>query len=326
MTTTTSPFRTLITGVDGQIGSELFDFLRERDGVEQVVGLDLRPPRKPDWQNRGFFEVMDATIRDNLESVIKKYDIRTIYHLVGILSAKGELDPNLAWHVNMQSLKHVLDLAAEYDIRVFWPSSIAVFGPTTPRENTPQSTVLEPTTMYGVTKVAGELLCNYYFHHFDVDVRSLRFPGIISYKTPPGGGTTDYAVEIFHAALKEKQYTCFVSPETTLPMMYMDDAIKSIIDLMQAPAEKLTIRTSYNLTGISFAARELEAEIRKHIPEFRCRYEPDYRQAIADTWPIRIDDSRARADWGWQHQFDLAGITEAMLSNLRETYEREDSH
>ncbi len=326
MTTTTSPFRTLITGVDGQIGSELFDFLRERDGVEQVVGLDLRPPRKPDWQNRGFFEVMDATIRDNLESVIKKYDIRTIYHLVGILSAKGELDPNLAWHVNMQSLKHVLDLAAEYDIRVFWPSSIAVFGPTTPRENTPQSTVLEPTTMYGVTKVAGELLCNYYFHHFDVDVRSLRFPGIISYKTPPGGGTTDYAVEIFHAALKEKQYTCFVSPETTLPMMYMDDAIKSIIDLMQAPAEKLTIRTSYNLTGISFAARELEAEIRKHIPEFRCRYEPDYRQAIADTWPIRIDDSRARADWGWQHQYDLAGITEAMLSNLRETYEREDSH
>ncbi len=326
MTTTTSPFRTLITGVDGQIGSELFDFLRERDGVEQVVGLDLRPPRKPDWQNRGFFEVMDATIRDNLESVIKKYDIRTIYHLVGILSAKGELDPNLAWHVNMQSLKHVLDLAAEYNIRVFWPSSIAVFGPTTPRENTPQSTVLEPTTMYGVTKVAGELLCNYYFHHFDVDVRSLRFPGIISYKTPPGGGTTDYAVEIFHAALKEKQYTCFVSPETTLPMMYMDDAIKSIIDLMQAPAEKLTIRTSYNLTGISFAARELEAEIRKHIPEFRCRYEPDYRQAIADTWPIRIDDSRARADWGWQHQYDLAGITEAMLSNLRETYEREDSH
>ncbi len=326
MTTATSKPRTLITGVDGQIGSELFDYFRNKDGAGQVVGLDLRPPRKPDWQQHGHFEVMDATIRDNLESVIKKYNIRTIYHLVGILSAKGELDPNLAWHVNMQSLKHVLDLAAEYNIRVFWPSSIAVFGPTTPRDNTPQETVLEPRTMYGVTKVAGELLCNYYFHHFNVDVRSLRFPGIISYKTPPGGGTTDYAVEIFHAALQHQHYTCFVSPETTLPMMYMDDAIKSIIDLMHAPAEKLSIRTSYNLTGISFAARELETEIRKHIPSFHCSYEPDYRQSIADTWPIRIDDSRAREDWGWQHQYDLAGITEAMLSNLREYYEQQHSH
>ncbi|KAA3620386.1 MAG: NAD-dependent epimerase/dehydratase family protein [Calditrichaeota bacterium] len=309
--------RILITGVDGQIGSELFELYREDEGVDHVVGLDIRPPQKLQWSEDGLFEVRDATDKDALREVIKKYEITTIFHLVGILSAKGENNPDLAWHVNMTSLKNILDLSREFNLKVFWPSSIAAFGLSAPRDNTPQNTILDPTTIYGITKVAGELLCNYYYHKFGIDVRSIRFPGIISYDTPPGGGTTDYAVDMFYYALRNEQYPCFVTEETTLPMMYMSDAIKSIIDIMRADKEKIQVRTSYNVTGISFAARELELEIKKHFPEFSCIYSPDYRQKIADSWPRSIDDSLAREQWQWQHDFDLQRITADMIENLQ---------
>ncbi len=309
--------RILITGVDGQIGSELFELFRHDEGVDHVVGLDIRPPQKRQWRENGLFELCDATDKDALRQVIKKYEITNIFHLVGILSAKGENNPDLAWHVNMTSLKNILELAQEFDLKIFWPSSIAVFGLSAPRENTPQNTILDPTTIYGITKVSGELLCNYYHQKFAIDVRSIRFPGIISYDTPPGGGTTDYAVDMFYYALRQEKYTCFVSPETTLPMMYMADAIKSILDIMRAEKQQIKVRTSYNVTGISFSARELELEICKHFPGFSCSYKPDYRQRIADSWPCTIDDSLARQQWNWQHQFDLAKITADMIENLK---------
>ncbi|MEM3075859.1 MAG: NAD-dependent epimerase/dehydratase family protein, partial [Candidatus Bilamarchaeaceae archaeon] len=250
--------------------------------------------------------------------VVKKYGIDTIYHLASILSAKGEQNPELAWHVNIGTLKNVLDIARDQKLeRVFWPSSIAAFGPTTPRERTPQRTILEPGTMYGVTKVTGELLCNYYFRKWGVDVRSVRYPGLISYKAPPGGGTTDYAVAIFHAALKDKKYECYLREDSALPMMYMPDAIRGTIQLMEADASKITIRTSYNLAAISFTPKEIAEEIRKHIPEFTCTYKPDFRQAIADSWPKSIDDSQARKDWGWTHEYDLAKMTKDMLEKLK---------
>ncbi|MCA9731500.1 NAD-dependent epimerase/dehydratase family protein [candidate division KSB1 bacterium] len=309
--------RILITGVDGQIGSELFELFRQDEGVDHVVGLDIRPPHKLQWSESGLFEIIDATDKNALREVITKYEITTIFHLVGILSAKGENDPDLAWRVNMDSLKNILDLAREYKIRVFWPSSIAAFGRSAPHDLTPQNTILDPTTIYGITKVAGELLCNYYFSKFGVDVRSIRFPGIISYDTPPGGGTTDYAVEMFYYALRGEQYPCFVTQETTLPMMYMSDAIKSIIDVMHADGENIKVRTSYNVTGVSFSARELELEIKKHFPEFSCLYKPDYRQHIADSWPRSIDDSAAREQWSWQHEYGLKEIVTDMITNLQ---------
>ena len=244
------------------------------------------------------------------------YPIQTVFHLAGILSARGEEHPSSCWDVNISGLKNILDTAREKGCRVFWPSSIAVFGPHTPKRNTPQQTVLDPTTMYGVTKVAGELLCQYYADHFGVDVRSLRFPGIISYRAHPGGGTTDYAVEIFYEALKTGYYQCFVGPKTCLPMMYMPDAIQSILGLMNAPPENIRVRTSYNITGVSFAAEDLVAEIQKRIPTFECSYAPDFRQQIADSWPSEIDDSQARQDWGWKHRFDLEAIVDDMLEKL----------
>ncbi|MFQ5641077.1 MAG: NAD-dependent epimerase/dehydratase family protein [bacterium] len=305
----------LITGVNGQIGSELTEKLASLVGPENIVGLDLRPASPP---YDIIHETVDVMRKEAIRQVIERYEIDTVFHLASILSAKGEMNPDQAWEVNMTGLKNVLDLCRGKNIRVFWPSSIAVFGPTSPMENTPQNTVVDPNTMYGITKRAGELLCQYYSGKFHVDVRSVRYPGIISYKTEPGGGSTDYAVEIFYEAIRDKVYTCFVGPETRLPMMYMDDAVRAAIEIMQADKEQIKIRSSYNLAAVSFTAQELAAEIQKHIPEFKCNYAPDFRQQIADSWPRTIDDSCARSDWNWKHEYDLARITEVMLEKLQE--------
>jgi nucleoside-diphosphate-sugar epimerase len=308
----------LVTGALGQIGSELIPALRKKFGNENVIAVGHRKEPSEEFRNAGPFETADARNKEELEDLIKKYDINTIYNLVGVLSAVGEKHPDLAWDVNMNALKNVLDLAVKYKIdRVFWPSSIAAFGPTTPLKNTPQKTILEPTTMYGVTKVSGELLCQYYFVKYGLDVRSLRYPGIISWKTPPGGGTTDYAVAIYHEAIEKGNYDCFVSENTMLPMMYMDDAINATIQLMDADPKKITIRTAYNLTAISFSAKELADNVAQHIKDFSCTFTPDERQKIADSWPSTIDDSQARKDWGWQHQFDLEQISTDMIKNLK---------
>ena len=265
---------------------------------------------------KGIVEKAEITDKARMEELFKKYQFDTVFHLVSLLSAKGEVDPSLTWDVNMNGLKHVLDFAVEYKLKVFWPSSIAAFGPTTPRENTPQRTVLEPTTMYGVTKVAGELLCQYYFNKYQVDVRSVRYPGIISWKTPPGGGTTDYAVAIFYDGLQKGSYECFVKAETTLPMMYMDDAVNATIQIMEAEPEAIKIRTSYNLAAISFTAQELADEINKQV-KVDVTYQPDHRQKIADSWPMSIDDSSARQDWGWKHEYDLPKMTTEMIKQLQ---------
>jgi nucleoside-diphosphate-sugar epimerase len=303
----------LVTGAFGQIGTELVPALQKKFGKDNVVAVGHHNiPADFD----GIVEKAELPNKDNLKQLVEKYNIGTVYHLVSLLSAKGEIDPSFTWHLNMTSLKDVLDLAVEKKYKVFWPSSIAAFGPTTPRENTPQRTVLEPTTMYGVTKVAGELLGQYYFQKYGVDIRSVRYPGIISWKQEPGGGTTDYAVAIFYEALKTGKYECFVTKETVLPMMYMDDAVKATIQLMEADSAKLTIRTSYNLAAISFSAEELAREINKHL-QVDVTYKPDQRQQIADSWPDSIDDSQARSDWGWQHTFDLAKMTDTMLTELK---------
>ncbi len=308
--------KVLVTGPFGQIGSELVPELQRRHRKENVVCIGHRTV--PGWYD-GPLERGDVTDKAFLERVVETRGITVIYHLASILSARGEQDPHLTWQVNVEGLKHLLDLAAEKGLKLFWPSSIAVFGPTTPRENTPQRTVLEPSTMYGVTKLAGEALCSYYWRKYGVDVRSLRYPGLISWKAPPGGGTTDYAVAIFHEAITQKRYECFVKPSTVLPMMYMDDAIRATLELMDAPAERLTIRTSYNLAAISFSAEELAAEIARRVPGFVCTYVPDHRQAIADSWPQVINDSVARQEWGWSHVFTLRKMTDVMLENLRRT-------
>ena len=309
--------RILVTGATGQIGSELTVELRKKYGGENVIAAGHR--RKPSEKllSTGPFEYVDVTQKDSVEKVVEKYDIDTIYHLAAVLSAVGEQKPQLAWNVNMNGLYNILEVAREHNmIRVFWPSSIAVFGPETPRVKTPQDTVLIPTTMYGVTKVAGELLCNYYFIRFGLDVRCVRYPGIISSETPPGGGTTDYAVEMFYEAIKKKRYTCFVREDTVLPMMYIPDCIKAAIDLMEADPSKIKHHVGYNVTGMSFSAGELAAEIKKHIPEFECEYKPDFRQKIADSWPMSIDDSVAREEWGWKPDYDLASMTKDMIEKL----------
>ncbi|MFH1770749.1 MAG: NAD-dependent epimerase/dehydratase family protein [archaeon] len=310
--------RILVTGCMGQIGSELVPALREKFGSDNVVAVGHRTEPTDEFRNAGPFETADVRKKDEIKVLIEKYKINTIYHLVGILSAVGEQKPDLAWDVNMNGLKNVLELCVEYKIdRLFWPSSIASFGPTTPLENTPQRTVLEPTTIYGATKVAGELLCQYYFIKYGLDVRSLRYPGIISWKTPPGGGTTDYAVAIYYDAVEKGSYECFVNEQTTLPMMYMDDAVKAAIDLMDADPKRITVRTSYNLTAVSFSAKELAENVAKHIPGFTCTFKPDERQKIADSWPSSIDDSQARKDWGWKHEFGLNEISVDMIKNLK---------
>lgn len=318
MTVPTHGRRILVTGATGQIGSELVPELQRMYGGENVViGIHRRPPRGD--LGSGPLEKIDVTKKDNVEGVVKEYGIDTIYHMAAILSVAGEENPWLAWDVNVNGTYNVLEVARENGLdRVFVPSSIAAFGPETPRDRTPQDTVLKPRTMYGLTKVSGELLSNYYFEKFALDVRGVRYPGIISYKTPPGGGTTDYAVEIFHEAIKNGEYTCFLKEDSTLPMMYMPDCIKCTLDLMDADVSRLRHHGDYNVAAISFSPAELAEEIRKHIPDFVISYEPDHRQAIADSWPKTIDDSSARMEWGWEPRFDLATMTEDMLRNLRE--------
>jgi len=313
--------RVLVTGATGQIGSELTLELRRRYGGDNVIAAGHRRKPNEELLKTGPFEWLDVTDKNAIERIVEKYDINVIYHLAAILSAAGEMNPQHAWNVNMNGLYNVLEIARERGgIQIFWPSSIAVFGPETPRINTPQNTILIPRTMYGITKVAGELLCNYYHLKYGVDVRSVRYPGIISSETPPGGGTTDYAVEMFYEAIKHKHYTCYLKPDTTLPMMYMPDCINAAITIMEAEPSKIKCRTSYNLAAMSFSPAELAAEIKKYIPEFTCEYKPDFRQNIADTWPKTIDDSEARKDWGWKPKYDLTSMTKDMIEKLTKRF------
>jgi nucleoside-diphosphate-sugar epimerase len=306
----------LVIGACGQIGVELTLELRRLYGGANVIASDLREENDL-LKGTGPYVSLDVMHKEMLHVQVIRQNITQIYLLAAILSATGEKNPNLAWSLNMQSLLNVLDIAKEEKLtKVFWPSSIAVFGPTSPKKNCPQQTVIEPITVYGISKYAGEFWCNYYCHRYGVDVRSLRYPGLISYKSSPGGGTTDYAVEIFHEAIEEKKYTCYVQENTYLPMMYMPDAIRATIELMQADPQKLTIRTSYNISGMSFSPKEISAEIKNHIPEFEVIYKPDYRQAIADSWPQSIDDHTARIDWGWEPEFDLSKMAKDMFYNL----------
>ena len=314
--------RVLVTGGMGQIGSELVPELRRIHGKENVVVGDLsRPPQEE--LTTGPNEQVDVTVKESLERVVEQYDIDTVYHMAAILSAAGEKDPWLAWRVNMDGTYNVLEVARDHEmVRVFFPSSIAAFGPESPRINTPQETVMRPRTMYGLTKVAGELLCNYYFNKFGLDVRGVRYPGIISNKTLPGGGTTDYAVEIFYEAVKHMRYQCFLREDSTLPMMYMPDCIKATIDLMNANLNSLKHHADFNLAAVSFSPRELAEEIKKHLPKFTITYKPDHRQAIADSWPKSIDDSAARGEWGWKPNYDLPAMVKDMIEALLERHRR----
>jgi len=308
----------LILGASGQIGVELTLALRAKFGAEQVIASDIRATPHPLLQGTGPYIVLNAMDSAAIRATVKSEKVTQIYLLAALLSATGEKDPGKAWDINMQSLLQVLEIGVQEKLtRIFWPSSIAVFGSTTPMNDTPQKTVIEPETVYGISKYAGELWCSYYHRRWGLDVRSVRYPGLISWKSAPGGGTTDYAVEIYHEALKHQQYTSFLSANTYLPMMYMDDAIRATIELMSAPSEKLSTRMAYNLSAMSFSPTEIAAAIQKHIPNFKINYQPDFRQQIADGWPKSIDDSLARKDWGWQPNFDLDSMTKAMLENLK---------
>lgn len=310
--------RYLVIGALGQIGSELTLELRRRHGDGNVIAADIRTPGSGPLRDSGPFMLCDAVDDKAVHDIVSKYEIDVIVHLAAILSARGEQDPALCWLVNMRGLRNVLEVAREGNLaQVFCPSSIAVFGPKTPRDNTPQETILEPTTMYGVTKVAGELLCDYYVHKFGLDVRGVRYPGIISAETLPGGGTTDYAVEIYYKAVSEKRYNCFLREDTMLPMMYMPDCIKATLDLMDAPMAALGHHSNYNIAAMSFTPADMAAEINKQLPGFTISYAPDFHQAIADSWPRSIDDSAARAEWGWKPSFDLPAMTADMLRLLQ---------
>jgi nucleoside-diphosphate-sugar epimerase len=307
----------LVIGASGQIGVELTLALRKIYGAANVIASDLREENEL-LHGTGPYVSMDVMNKEMLHVQVIRQGVTQIYLLAAILSATGEKNPNLAWHLNMQGLLNVLDIAREEKLhKVYWPSSIAVFGPTSPKKDCPQKTIIEPTTVYGISKYAGEFWCNYFFNKYAVDVRSLRYPGLISYKSAPGGGTTDYAIEIFGEALEEGHYNCFLEKNTYLPMMYMPDAIRATIELMEAPIEKITTRTSYNISAMSFSPEEIGAEIKKHIPGFSIAYAPDYRQAIANSWPQSINDAEARNDWGWKHEYDLERMTKDMLENLR---------
>ena len=307
----------LILGACGQIGTELTLALRDKYGTDQIVASDIRRSDLAELQD-GPFETLDASDADALRAICEQYNVHTVYHLVAMLSATGEKFPMKAWDLNMQSLLHVLELAREGVIqKIFWPSSIAVFGPTTPKEHTPQQTIMEPSTVYGISKLAGERWCEYYFNKYGVDVRSIRYPGLISWKSQPGGGTTDYAVEIYYKALEEGRYTSFLSEHRALPMMYMDDAIRATIELTEAPAEQVKVRNSYNLAGISFDPVTIAASIARHIEGFEMDCVPDFRENIAASWPASIDDSAAQADWNWTPEYDLEAMTAAMLGNLK---------
>jgi nucleoside-diphosphate-sugar epimerase len=313
----------LVTGSVGQIGSELTMMLRKKFGNDNVLATGRKTKPSETLLNSGPFEFIDIVKRETIEKVVKDYDIDTIYNMAAILSATGEKNPQLCWNVNINGLYNIFDIALKYEMtRVFVPSSIAVFGPGTPKENTPQDTILKPTTMYGVSKIAGELLGEYYFKKYNLDVRGLRYPGIISSETLPGGGTTDYAVEIFYGAIKNRTYTCFVKEDTKLPMMYMPDCIKASIDIMDADISKLIHHCDFNITAMSFSVKELSYEIKKHIPEFKCKYQPDFRQNIADSWPRSIDDSAAREEWGWIPDYDLHTMTKDMIEKLKKRHKK----
>lgn len=308
--------KTIVIGACGQIGTELVLALRKNIGVDNVIAADLRD-KCPEVLAEGPYIVMDVMNREGVRAYIIDNGIQEVYLLAALLSATAEKNPDFAWKLNMEGLFTILDLAKEgYVSKVFWPSSIAVFGPSTPRDNTPQRTIMEPSTVYGISKQAGERWCEYYFNNYGVDVRSIRYPGLISYTSLPGGGTTDYAVDIFYQAKIKKSYTCFLSSQSKLPMMFMEDAIRATIELMDAPKESLSIRSSYNLSGCSFTPAELAEEIKKHIPDFEIDYHPDFRQKIADSWPGSIDDSVARTDWGWKEKYSIGELVKTMLDNV----------
>lgn len=307
--------KTLIIGANGQIGSELAEALAERYGSDNVLASDLAKTGRVAGVPYATLDVLNA---EGVARIVKENAITEIYHLAAALSANGEKNPVWAWNLNIAGLLNVLEVASSGKVRLFWPSSIAAFGPTTPAQSTPQHTIMDPTTVYGISKLAGERWCEYYFNKYGLDVRSLRYPGLISYKTPPGGGTTDYAVDIFHHAKRGEAYECFLGPDTPLPMMYMPDAIRATIELMEAPAAQVKIRSSYNLAGISFTPSQITHAIRRHVPDFTVRYAPDFRQAIADSWPKSIDDTQAQRDWGWRARFDLQAMVSDMLANLPE--------
>jgi len=310
--------KVLIMGAGGQIGVELTMALRAVYGESNVIASDIREAH-PLLAGKGPYVILNAMDANATLELVKKEGITQIYLLAALLSATGEKDPKRAWDINMQSLLQVLDIAVQEKLtKVYWPSSIAVFGSTTPKQETPQKTIVEPRTVYGISKYAGELWCQYYNQRWGLDVRSIRYPGLISWKSEPGGGTTDYAVEIYHEALKHGKYTSFLSENTYLPMMYMDDAIRGTIELMEAPAEKIKSRMAYNLSAMSFSPKEIAASIQKHIPSFEISYAPDFRQQIADGWPQSIDDTAARADWGWKHNFDLDKMTADMIMHLKD--------
>ena len=304
----------LVTGASGQIGIELTAALREKYGTENVMAIDIR---ETEIAKSGPFKICNILDFNKYKKIVIDNNIGTVYHLAAILSATGEKNPKLCFDVNMNGLQNVLEVAKEFDQKIFCPSSIAVFGPDVPKENTPQDVALNPTTVYGLTKVAGELLCDYYFNKYNVDVRGIRYPGLISWKNKPSGGTTDYAVEIYFGAAENEQYECFVSEDTRLPMMYMPDAIRGTLELMGAPLDSLKNHSNYNLSGMSFSAAELADAIQKIVPDFKCTFKPDYRQKIADSWPISIDDESARKEWGWKPSFDITSMTKDMMKNLR---------
>lgn len=306
----------LVIGANGQIGTELCVALGEKYGFDKVIASDIREAATLD--HRLTFEALDVLNKEALAALVAKHNVKQVYLLAALLSATAEKNPAFAWQLNMDSLFNVLNLAKDGVIdQIFWPSSIAVFGPTTPKTNTPQDTIMQPTTVYGISKAAGEQWCQYYFLKYGVDVRSIRYPGLIGYKSLPGGGTTDYAVDIFHKALKEGTYTCFLQEDMALPMMYMEDAVKATIDIMDQPADKIKIRTSYNLSGISFTPDQLGKEIQKHLPSFKLDYQIDFRNEIARSWPDSIDDTAAREDWGWSNDVDLEKLVDIMLSNVK---------
>lgn len=306
----------LMIGASGQVGTELTAELRVRYGGEKVIATDITP--NPNLRAKGPFFILNVLNREQLDEIVSAHNVKVIYHLAAVLSASGEKKPKFAWELNMDGLFNVLDVAKDHGVeRVFWPSSIAVFGPTTPRVNTAQDTVMDPNTIYGISKLAGERWCQWYYDNHGVDVRSLRYPGLIGSKSLPGGGTTDYAVEIFYKSVETDSYTCFLKPDSHLPMMYMPDAIRATLELMDAPKEKIKVRSSYNLAGISFSPAEIAAEIKKHQPGFQIEYKPDFRQEIADSWPQSIDDSQTQEDWGWELEFGLKEMVTDMLSHIR---------
>jgi nucleoside-diphosphate-sugar epimerase len=311
---------TLIIGAGGQIGTELVTELRRIRGAEKVIATDIKD-KDSDFKNSGPFEILDVLDREKLFSLIRKYDVGEVYLLAALLSATAEQKIKSAWKLNMEGLFNVLDLAAEKHIsKIFWPSSIAVFGPDTPKKKTPQSTIMNPSTVYGISKLAGERWCEYYFKKFGVDVRGLRYPGLISYSADPGGGTTDYAVHIYREAFEKQSFICFLKENTILPMMYMPDALRATIDIMEVPAEQVRIRSSYNIAAMSFSPADIAADIKKHIPSFEIQYQPDDRQQIAESWPESIDDSEAQRDWGWKAEYDLSAMTEEMLAQISEVH------